>query len=119
MTTGAEKRQHHRFLARLEVRVVSGERLPAGLVVSTSDVGVGGLRCASSHRLDVPVLLHMTLTLVGGDLNEPVTLNVDAQVLRCVERPQPHHGLPYDVAMQFVRLDPRDRRRLQSYLNSL
>ena len=60
-----------------------------------------------------------TVTLAGGNLPEPQNIVLDAQVLRCVPRPEPHYGFPYEAALHFVRLDARDRRRLQGYLNSL
>jgi hypothetical protein len=119
VTAGAEKRQHHRFMARLDVRVVSGDRVAPGMQMTTLDIGVGGTRCVSPVRLENGAMLHLTVTLSGGELVEPVGLSADAQVLRCVERPQPHHGFPFEAALQFIRLDPRERRRLQTYLNGL
>ena len=119
MGVGSEKRQHHRFMARLDMRVVSGENVAAGLQLTTIDIGVGGARCASPSPLANGTLLHMTVTLAGGHLVEPQTIALDAQVLRCIGRPEPHYGFPYEAALHFVRLDTRDRRRLQGYLNSL
>jgi hypothetical protein len=119
VSAGAEKRQHHRFMARLDVRVMGGDRVTPGLQLTTMDIGVGGARCLSPVRLEGGTLLHLTVTLAGGELTEPVSLPVDAHVLRCVDRPEPHHGLPYEAAIQFVRLEARDRRRLQVYLNGL
>ena len=40
MSSGSEKRQHHRFLARLDVKIVSGERVPPGVLLVTADIGV-------------------------------------------------------------------------------
>jgi len=119
MTPGAEKRQHHRFLARLEIRVDSGDHLPQDLRLSTLDVSVGGARCLASGRLVERSRLHVTLTLVGGALQAPEAIPIDAVVLRSQTRPEPHHGFPFEAALQFVRIDPREKRRLQSYLNSL
>ena len=119
MSAGAEKRLHHRFLARLDVRVVSGDRLPVDLKLSTVDIGVGGAYCAATSRLEESSQLHLILTLVGGGLREPLPIGVDAVVLRCAERKPPHHGFPFEVALQFVRIEPGERRRLQSYLNNL
>ena len=119
MTGGAEKRQHHRFMARLDVRVVSGERIQAGLALTTLDIGVGGARCIAATRFEAGTRLQVSVQLVGGDLAEPAQVSAAAAVLRCDLRPEPHHGVPYEVVLQFLRLDPRDRRMLQGYLNSL
>jgi hypothetical protein len=119
MGAEAEKRQHHRFMARLDMRVVSGDRVAAGLQLTTIDIGVGGARCVSPSMLANGTLLHLTVTLTGGNLVEPQSIALDAQVLRCVGRPEPHYGFPFEAALHFVRLDTRDRRRLQGYLNSL
>jgi hypothetical protein len=119
VSAGAEKRQHHRFLARLEARVVAGEKVAPGVQVVTADIGVGGARCIASAAFDANARLHLTIALVGGDLADPVTIAVEALVLRCTPRPQPHHGFPFEVVLQFVRLDPREKRTLQNYLNGL
>ena len=119
VTAGAEKRQHHRFLAKLEVRVISGERISQDLRLSTLDIGVGGSRCISNLSLPPEARLHLTFTLVGGELRAPTAINVDAVVLRCNERQGPAHGFPFEVAIQFVRIDAREKRVLQTYLNSL
>jgi hypothetical protein len=119
MSAGAEKRQHHRFLARLDVRIVSGDSLPADLKLQTVDVGVGGASCAATARLEASTRLHLILTLVGGDLREPMPIGVDAVVLRCGETRTPHPLFPFEAALQFVRIEPGERRRLQTYLNSL
>jgi len=119
MSAGAEKRQHHRFLARLDARVVAGERVAPGVQVVTADIGVGGARCVASAAFDQNARLQLTIALVGGDLADTVTIAVEAVVLRCTPRPQPHRGFPFEVVLQFVRLEPRDKRTLQNYLNSL
>lgn len=119
MSSGSEKRQHHRFLARLDVKIVSGERVPPGVLLVTADIGVGGMRCIASAPFDPNVRLHLSITLVGGDLNETTTISAEAVVLRCTSRPQPHHGFPYELAIQFMRLEQREKRALQGYLNSL
>lgn len=119
MSGGSEKRQHHRFLARLDVRVVSGERVAPGVQVVTVDIGVGGTRCIASAAFDPNARLHLSVSLVGGELSEPATISAEAVVLRCTPRPQPHHGFPWELAIQFMRLEPREKRALQAYLNSL
>jgi len=119
VTAGAEKRQHHRFLARLDVRVVVGDNLPPDLRLTTVDVGVGGARCISSGRLAAMSRLQIILTIVGGPLPQPVPIAIDSVVLRCEERPQPHHGFPFEAVLQFARIDAREKRQLQNYLNSL
>jgi c-di-GMP-binding flagellar brake protein YcgR len=119
MVGGAEKRQHHRFLARLEIRVVSGDHLPPNLQVQTVDVAVGGARILATGALLEKSRLHISLTLVGGSLHAPESILIDALVLRTSQRSEPHHGFPFEAALQFVRIDPHERRKLQSYLNSL
>jgi c-di-GMP-binding flagellar brake protein YcgR len=114
-----DKRKYHRFMALLELRVLPGERIPADLRVATIDISVGGLRCASNRSLDANLNLKLTLTLVGGDLRDPLPIDADAMVLRCTEsRTAPEHRR-YEVALEFTRMDAQDRRRLQNYLNSL
>lgn len=114
-----DKRKYHRFMALLELRVLPGERIPADLRVATIDVSVGGVRCASNRPIDASLNLKLTLTLVGGDLPDPVSIDADAMVLRCSEnRTAPEHRR-YEVALEFTRMDSQDRRRLQNYLNSL
>jgi c-di-GMP-binding flagellar brake protein YcgR len=119
VTGGAERRQHHRFLVRLDVRVVAGDNLPADLKLVTVDVGVGGARCVSSDRLTASSRLQIILTIVGGPLHQPVAIPVDAVVLRCDKLAQPHHGFQFEAVLQFARIDPREKRQLQSYLNAL
>lgn len=119
MSSGAEKRQHHRFLARLDARVVAGEKVAPGVQVVTADIGVGGMRCIASAPFAQAARIQLTVALVGGDLVEPVTIALEAVVLRCTPRPQPHRGYPFEIALQFLRLDARDKRTLQNYLNSL
>ena len=119
MSAAADKRQHHRFLARLDVKVVSGERVAPGTSLTTLDIGVGGARCIASARLESGARIQVTVQLIGGELSEPALVSATAMVLRCTGRPEPHHGFPHEVVLQFVRLDPRDRRLLQGYLNAL
>jgi hypothetical protein len=119
VSAGSEKRQHHRFLARLDVKIVSGERVAPGVQVATADIGVGGARCIASAPFDPNARLHLSITLVGGELHEPATITAESVVLRCTPRPPPHHGFPWELAIQFLRLEPREKRALQGYLNSL
>ncbi len=119
MADRAEKRRHHRFLALLEVRVLPGEGIPADLKMVTIDVAVGGARCASNRPLPESTRLQMSLTLVGGSLRDPSPIDLDAVVLRCAANPSAPETRRYDLAIEFVRMDPQDRRRLQTYLNAL
>ena len=119
MSSGSEKRQHHRFLARLDVRILSGERVAPGVQVVTADIGVGGSRCIASAAIDAGARVTLNVTLVGGELPETATISAEAVILRCTPRPQPHHGFPFELAIQFLRLEPREKRALQNYLNSL
>ena len=114
-----EKRRHHRFLALLEVRVVQGERVPSDLKLMTIDISSGGARCASNRPIEADVTLTLTLSLVGGDLRGPAVVDVDARVLRCGERPGDLPGRRYELSLQFTRVEPEDKKRLQAYLNSL
>jgi c-di-GMP-binding flagellar brake protein YcgR len=106
-------------MALLEVRVLPGERIPADLKLATIDIGVGGARCGSNRPLEEKTRLQMTFTLVGGDLREPTPIDADASVLRCTENLAAPENRRYEVALEFVRMDSQDKRRLQSYLNSL
>ena len=119
MSGPADKRKHHRFLALLEVRVLPGDRIPADLLLGTIDIAVGGARCGSNRALPEDLTVKMTLTLVGGDLRQPAPIDVDARVLRCVEKPGALESRRYEVALEFVRIEPQDRVKLQNYLNSL
>ncbi len=114
-----EKRQHHRFMALLDVRALPGERIPSDLRLATIDIAAGGARCASNRPLDAGLLLKLTFTLVGGNLREPATIDVEATVLRCLERPASIESRRYEAALQFTHIDAEDRRRLLSYLNTL
>ncbi len=114
-----EKRQHHRFMALLEVRALPGERVPPDLRLATLDIAVGGARCASNRALDAGLPLNLTFTLVGGDLREPMSLDVEATVLRCIERPKAAESRRYEAALRFTHIEAEDRRRLLSYLNAL
>src|SRR5262245_3394365 len=105
-----EKRQHHRFMALLQVRALPGDRIPADLRLATLDIAAGGARCASNRALDSGLPLKLTFTLVGGNLREPATLDVEATVLRCVERPQAVESRRYEAALRFTHIDAEDRR---------
>jgi len=114
-----EKRQHDRILALLEVRALPGDRVPADLKLATLDMAAGGARCASNRPLDADLPLKLTFTLVGGNLRDPATIDVEATVLRCIEKPAAIESRRYEVALRFTRVEAEDRRRLLSYLNSL
>ena len=116
-----EKRRHHRPMAGLDVKVLlgeAGENL-SDVKLATIDVAAGGMRCASNVRFEPKTCLHMGLTLVGGELRNPATIYADARVLRCSERPGSPDIRRYEIALEFVRLVPEDRKKLESYLNSL
>ena len=114
-----EKRRHHRFMAMLDIRALPGADVPANLKLATLDVALGGARCAASVALTRDTRLQVSLKLVGGDLRAPRTIELDARVLRCSDRPGPDPNRQHEVALEFTRIDPEDRRVLQSYLNSL
>jgi len=92
----AEGRRHHRPLARLAVEVLSkhGHRLPADVRGETMDLAVGGLR-------------------------QPATIEAEVKVLRCSEPSGAPEIRRYDVATEFTRMDPADKKTLQSCVNSL
>ena len=73
-----EKRRHHRFLALLETRVLPGDHVPADLKIATIDLSTGGARCASNRPLQAESVLKMTLSLIGGDLKRPMTLDLQS-----------------------------------------
>jgi hypothetical protein len=106
-------------MALLEVRTLPGERIPSDLKLWTIDIAVGGARCASNVPLADGAWIQLTFTLVGGDLEEPAPIEVEAVVLRCTERPGALPGRRYEMALEFVRIGPRDRKTLQAYLNAL
>ncbi len=120
-TEAIDRRRHYRPMARLDAKVLSqdGHAIPADLRVETVDVAVGGVRCTCSIRLQATTLLRLALTLVGGDLRQPVRIEAEARVLRCSERPAAPDIRRYDVAFEFVRMDPRDREILQRFVNGL
>ncbi len=119
MTQDKEKRRHHRFMALLEVHVLPGDKVPSDLKLTTVDVAVGGARCASNRMLEENARLQLTLVLVGGELREPARIELEAAVLRCQERPKAPEPRRYEVALEFTRIDPADRKRLITYLNAL
>lgn len=106
-------------MALLEVRVLPGEKIPPDLRLATIDIAAGGARCASNRPLEDNVRLQMTFTLVGGDLREPAAIDADAVVRRCTENKSAPENRRYAVALEFIRMDPQDRRKLVGYLNSL
>ncbi len=108
-------------MARLDVTLspAAGHELPSDLKAVTIDVGVGGARCACNRPLEPQTILHMTLTLVGGDLRQPATIDGEVRVRRCAERRGAPEIRRYEVALEFIRLAPQDKQRLRTYLNSL
>jgi c-di-GMP-binding flagellar brake protein YcgR len=114
-----EKRRYHRFLALLEVRVAPGDHVPAGLKLVTIDISSGGALCASNLQVEADITLRLSLNLVGGDLRAPAVVDVDAQVLRCKDRPNDIPSRRYELSLQFVRMEAEEKKRLQAYLNSL
>jgi c-di-GMP-binding flagellar brake protein YcgR len=116
---GFDKRRHHRSLASLSVRVQSGRGIPPGLQIVSIDIGVGGVRCAANQPVEPKTQLQMHFTLVGGDLPQPQSITADGIVLRCTENPAAPEPRRYEVAVQFLRIEPQARQKLQSYLNSL
>jgi c-di-GMP-binding flagellar brake protein YcgR len=65
-------------------------------------------------------LLHLQAGLVEGEIHDFAldldgeTVWVQGEVRRC--RPAPRGG--YEVGVEFIGIDPRDQRRLKSYLRS-
>jgi c-di-GMP-binding flagellar brake protein YcgR len=114
-----EKRKNHRFQALLDVRILPGDGIPADLKLMTVDIATGGARCASNRPLDAGLALKLTLTLIGGDMRAPAKMDVEAAVLRCTEKPGAIESRRYEIALRFTHVNAEDRRRLQSYVNSL
>jgi len=121
MSSDVEKRKHHRQRAGLEVTIVPrpDHRLPADLRLITSDVSLDGMRCASNAPLEPGTELQLKLSLVGGDLSRPETIDVVGKVLRCSVRDGSPDVRRHGVAISFISIDPQDRRKLQRYLNSI
>ena len=119
MSGGIDKRRHHRFMARLAIEVSPGAGVPQGLTLATVDVGVGGVRCVANLRLEPEARLQLTMTLIGGDLVQPAPIGAEAIVRRCEENPAAPFNRRFEVALEFSRLDPQDRKKLQTYLNAL
>ncbi len=121
MSDPTDKRRYLRPFARLDVKLTPtpGQDVPPGLQAVTVDVAVGGLRCACNLRLEPQTILRVTLTLVGGDLRQPTTIEAEARVRRCSERSGAPEIRRYEVAMEFVRMAPQDKQLFQAYLNSL
>ncbi len=121
MTDDSDKREHFRPMALLKLDVLPGEgrESPAGLKLTTVDVAVGGLRCASNIFLGEQTLLRLSLELVGGDLRDPTSVVGDARVLRCTAQWDQPEVRRYDVALEFVQMSSHDRKLLQGYLSSL
>ena len=85
-------------------------------------------RLRGTARADVPgrlidlslggALLQLQASLPEGEIHDfsldldGETVSVQAEVRRC--SPAPRGG--YEVGVEFVGIDPRDRRRLQAYL---
>ncbi len=116
---GIEKRRYHRSRASLEVRLHSLPGETADLELVTIDISVGGARCAGERAIALGTALRVHFTLEGGDLAQPESIAAEAQVIRCSENPSAPAPRRFEIALQFTHLDDRDRRKLQSYLNSL
>lgn len=114
-----EKRRYHRFMALLEVRVLPGDRIPQDLKLVTIDIAAGGARCASNRPLESDLPIRMTFTLVGGDLRQPVHVDAEARVLRSTENSKAPEARRYQIAIQFVHMEPADQAQLVAYLNNL
>jgi hypothetical protein len=107
-------------MALLKFRVLPDAPSPhEDLILATLDVSVGGALCASNRHLPEDTSLHLELMLVGGGLGAGLPIDLDARVLRCRETPGPDPSRAWEAALQFVRIAPADRKRLQNYLNSL
>ncbi len=108
-------------MALLDVKVLlgGGGANQPDMKLATIDVAVGGMRCASNVPLDPGIRLRMKLDMVGGGLRQPATIVGDACVLRCSERPEQPEVRRYEIALEFVQMSSQDRKRLESYLNSL
>ena len=77
----------------------------------------------SGRLLDLSLggaLLHLQVELAEGEIHDFAldldgeAVSVQAEVRRC--RPAPRGG--YEVGVEFVGIDPRDRHRLQGYLKA-
>ncbi len=77
------------------------------------------MRCAANVSLETDMQLHLSLTLVGGDLTSPETVDVVARVLRCSVRAQSPEVRRYSIALEFIEIAAEDQKRLRRYLNSL
>ena len=119
MSGSIDRRKHHRFYASLEVRVLPAEGLPADLRLLTTNIALGGARCASNHPLPVGTRLKMTFTIIGAGVLKPQPIDLDAEVLRTFEKPGAPAHRRYELAIGFTRLEAGDRRVLESWLNSL
>ena len=119
MSDSSERRRHHRFMALLEIRVLPGDKVPADLKLTTIDIGAGGARCYSNRPMEAAVRVQVTVTLVGGGAAGPTPIDVDAVVQRCDERPRAPEPRRYELALEFVRVDSQDRKKLLAFLNSL
>jgi len=104
---------------QLNLTPPQGQDLPPGLKAVTVDVAVGGVLCACNLPIEPHAIPNISLTLVGGDLRQPATLDVQGRVRRCSERPGAPDTRHFEVALGFVRLDPQARQLLQGYLKSL
>jgi hypothetical protein len=52
-------------------------------------------------------------------MRAPAKMDVEAAVLRCTEKPGAIESRRYEIALRFTHVNAEDRRRLQSYVNSL
>src|SRR2546428_13860929 len=100
----AEKRQHHRSLALLEVRVLPGDRVPADLKLVTIDIGTGGARCASNRPLAPDAPLQLTLTLVRCELRQPAMVDDGGKVLRCTVTAAALEHRRHEIALELSHL---------------
>ena len=121
MGDATDKRWDFRQRARLDVEVltVRGMPIPDDLRLVTIDIAASGMRCASNLRLEAETKLPMVITLLGGDLREPLKISATGRVLRCFDRPTSPAIRRYGLAIEFVRMTPEDKKRLKKYLSNL
>jgi hypothetical protein len=121
MSDEDDKRSNFRQRAGLQVSLVArpGHPLPAGLRLISSDVSLTGMSCASNLPLEPGTELGLRLSLVGGGLAAPGTIDVGAKVLRCTIRKGAPEVRRHGIAVAFTAIAAQDRRTLQRYLNNL
>lgn len=111
--TTEERRSHARFPHQIEIEgPQDGQGTVARMVAS--DLSMGGLLCSSSHDYPEMTRLAVRLLLPNGKASDNV--DVEAVVVRRVERPSSSGAARFELGLFFTGLTDEARSVLARFL---